>query len=180
MSKDSGEVAPKKTITKKAQTKWKDVYQTSVEFKSRLFKLLPAQMLKKVILGSDQETIQPVSHQHFFHTFDSSGKEQKNSVAVGGHFHAIEISEDPETGEPIATCSGPKHIIFRRGKRVIADLPELGAFDDQGNPIIDKHTHTVEYQRTSNIKPRTVNAESMKIIDTLETSRLQPVEGIKG
>lgn len=177
MSEIDSETSAKKSKPKQAQ--WKDVYQTSTEFKSRLFKLLPAKMLKSIMQGQDQSSIQEVTHQHFHHTIDSSGKVQDHSVAVGGHFHIMTIKEDPNTGEPIATCSGPKTFAYRKNKKVIVDLKSFGV-DDRGNDIMDTHTHEVIYERTSKIKPRTVNAESLKIIDQLESSKVAPIEGIKG
>lgn len=169
-----------KPKSKKAAQQWKDIYQTSIEFKSRLFRLKPAKMMKHVLLGNDQETFADVQHQHFYHTYDSSGKFQPHSVAVGGHFHIMTMTDDPETGEPIVTCSGPKTFAYKKNKKVIVDLPPFKATDDQGNDIVDRHTHEVVYERTSKIKPRTVNAESVRVIDQLENSRSAPIDGIKG
>jgi len=168
-----------KPKTVKTKTQWKPTYQKAQAFDSHLFKLTDAKMKKKVVLGNNLEDVQEVTHNHFYHTVDSSGRTQEHSVAVGGHFHIMTVEYDEETGEPIAKCSGPKTYTWKKNKRIIVDLPEFGT-DERGEAIRDNHTHQVDYQRSSKVAPRTVSAEAVKAMDILETSRARPVEGIKG
>lgn len=176
MSTEDGD-KPKRTT--KPKTQWKPTYQKQQAFDSHLFKLGDSKMKKKIVLGNNLEDVQEVTHNHFFHTVDSSGRPQEHSVAVGGHFHIMTVEVDPETGEPTAKCSGPKTYQWKKNKRVIVDLPEFGT-DDKGDPIYDRHTHVVNYQRSSKVSQRTVSPEAVRAMDILETSRARPVDGIKG
>lgn len=159
---------------------WQPTYQQNVEFDSHLFELKSGKMLKNVSWKTDQPDIRQIDHQHFFHTHDSAGKEMKHSTATGGHFHIIEVSKDPKTGAPIAKCSGPKTFIHKKGKKLLVDMPSFKAVDENGNEIKDNHTHEIVYARSSRIKPRTVHAEALKIVDQFETSKEQPIPGIQG
>ncbi len=159
---------------------WKPTYQQNAEFDSHLFTLKTTKMKKNVSWNASDPDIREVDHQHFFHTMDSSGKEMTMSAAAGGHFHIMTVTKDPETGAPIATCSGPMMFDNRRGRKVIVPLPAFKAEDKDGNVIVDDHKHEVVYSRSSLVKPRTVNAESVKVIDQLEAQKEQRIPGIQG
>lgn len=181
MSEDTGSEKPKKpkkqpeVILKK---KWKPTFPGTVEFVSHLFKLTDAKLKKKVIMGQGSDSIQDATHNHFFHTHDSSGKAQDVSIAVGGHFHVMEVSYDPETGEPTATCSGPKTYVFEDGRKVMVDLPSIGK-DDRRRPVYDTHTHEVVYQTSARLRPRKLNTESVGILNN-EANKTAPIPGISG
>lgn len=161
-----------------APAKWQPTYQSAVEFDSHLFKLQTAKMIKNTSWNKDAPELHSVDHQHFFHTKDSSGKNMEHSTAQGGHFHIMTLTVDPVTGEPKAVCSGPKKYIQKKGKRFIVDLPEYEQYDDEGNKVRDRHTHEVVYERSSLIKPRKVNAESVKI-ESAEAAKTQKIPGIR-
>ncbi len=159
---------------------WTPTYQHKAEFDSHLFELKTAKMLKNASWSSETPDIRALDHQHFFHTFDSSGREQVHSTATGGHFHVITVSKG-KNGEPIAKCSGPKIYAHKKGKKFVVDAPQFKAIDNEtGENIKDDHTHETIYQRSSTVKPRTVNAESLKVVDILESTKEQRIPGIQG
>lgn len=147
------------------------VYQTDVEFDSDLYRLQSAEMLKKAPndVSSDPkpEDLLKVPHQHFFHTYDSGGQKHDQCAAIGGHFHILtETGEVDKNGAPIYKCSGPKVVKHEKGRRKVV----AAKFDDD-------HTHEVVYERSSKIKPRTVNLESAKVVNA-EASKVAVVPGI--
>jgi hypothetical protein len=161
-------------------TKWQPVYMENMEFESHLFELKTSKMMKNLSWSTDNPEISEVDHQHFFHTCDSSGQVMQHSTATGGHFHIITIETDPETGAPIAKCSGPKTFEHKKGKKFIVDLPAYKAVGNDGQPIKDTHTHDTKYVRTSRVRSKPINVESVKVIDQLETSKAAPIEGVHG
>jgi hypothetical protein len=160
--------------------KWQPTYQQNAEVDSHLFELKTGKMLKNLSWRAEKPDIRDIEHQHFFHSHDSSGREMTHSTSTGGHFHVIEVGTDPKTGAPVAKCSGPKTYMHKKGKKFLVDLPAFKSMDQNGKEIVDTHTHNVVYARSSLVKPRTVNAESIKIIDQLETSKEAPIPGIQG
>ncbi len=160
--------------------KWQPTYQQNVEFDSHLFELKTGKMLKNLSWKSDKPDIRSIDHQHFFHSHDSSGREMNQSTSTGGHFHIVTTTIDPKTGAPKATCSGPKTYVHKKGKKFLVDMPSFKAIDQNGNEIVDNHVHEVAYARSSRVKPRTVNADAMKIVDQFETSKETPIPGIQG
>lgn len=172
---------PEVEVKKAGKKRWQPTYQTATNFESHLFELKTSKMLKNHSINQeDPNAILPVDHQHFFHTVDSSGKPQAHSTPTGAHFHAITVSWDPETGEPVAKCSGPMEYVNVKGRKSIQPLKKFKAVTDKGDDIIDRHTHDVQYLRTSNVQPRKVNAESVKTFDALEGKREQKIPGIVG
>ncbi len=147
-------------------SKWKRVYQSEQSFNSDLFRLRTAKMIKDQSLNKDGSELKEIDHEHFWHTYDSGGKKLDQSTPTGNHFHIMTLKTAPN-GAPIATCSGPKMIKHVKGKRQIVGCPN----DDQ-------HIHTVEYERSSLVKPRTVNIESTKIISA-DAAKAAPVPGIR-
>jgi len=95
-------------------------------------------------------------HKHFFRTFDSSGRKQVKSCAVGGHWHEITWHENAN-GELVAEC-GPA--IFRKdttkglAKRFLR--PE------------DKHTHTMTFMGSDMIRRREYNIDAQKFINAYQ------------
>lgn len=139
------------------QPKFERIFTTSQEVIHDLFILEPAKMLKNIaIQGLVDYT--PVVHQHFFHTYDSDGLPQTFCSPIGGHFHEITVSLDPETGSPIAKCSPPliwgKKKDLKSGKFKRALIP---ANED------DQHTHEVSYLRSQKIPKRVKSVEAAKI-----------------
>ncbi len=145
---------------------WKRVYQAEAAFNSDLFRLGTAKMIKNMSWNKDQPEFKEIDHEHFYHTFDSGGKKMDQSTPTGNHFHVMSVTKAPN-GAPIVTCSGPKVIKHNKGKRQIVDAP-----------YEDKHTHKVTYERSSMVKPRTVNIESTKIINE-EATKAVPIPGIR-
>jgi len=178
MSEEVAQPAPKQSKAKQ-QEQWKPSFQGQQEFTSHLFKLTDAKMLKKVVLGPNQESVQDATHNHFFHTQDSSGKHMNHSVATGGHFHIMTIEWDAVTGAPKATCSGPKQFIHNKktNRKIISDMPVLGAHSETGEDIRDNHTHDVVYLQSSKGRPRVISAQAATFLDTTTP---KPVVGIKG
>lgn len=149
-------------------------YAGTVEFDSDLFMLSPAKMKRNVTPNKDADAWLDVLHQHFFHTFDSSGKKLDKCSDVGGHFHVIKVIPGEGGGLPTLEVSGPKTYAHKKGKKVMVD-----ASRGSGEPGFDDHTHDVEYKWSSRMKPRTLNTESLKIVNE-EANKLVAPEGITG
>lgn len=141
-------------------------YSKEVEFDTDLFRLKTAKMQKNRSLNKDHPDYYQVDHEHFYHTRDSNGAKLTTSSPIGGHFHVMELVEDPSGGLPSIKCSGPKKYGQVKGKRVIIAA---------GNE--DNHTHEVAYEKSDRLKPRRSNLEASLYTDK-ESSVAKPIEGI--
>lgn len=126
-----------------------------------LYKLLVAKMYKNLswqAIPHDEYTA--IEHCHFFHTFDSSGREQIHSTSVGGHFHVIKVEHQPNGAPPKVICeSGPMKSVRKKNKRT-------HKFEKIIVPVneVDTHTHEVLYLQSNQVAVRKVNEEAAKVI----------------
>lgn len=130
-----------------------------------LFKCKLGKFIRDLSWGKDGSQRQEVEHVHFFHTIDSSGREQTLTNQVGGHFHEVKInpSKDPN-GVPEVTC-GPAMTWGTSGKgkakKRVMVAPKIAA--DTDNEEIDTHTHAMEYLGSQRIQMRKLNPEAAKL-----------------
>ena len=159
------EEPPKKVTKKRAAKKTNSIGRIFNENRviyHDLYKLTVAAMKKNMMWHPiDPQDYVSIEHVHFFHTFDSAGKQQIHSTSVGGHFHEIEVIEQGDGQPPIVKCaSGPKKYVRRKSKygknkyeKVMVDV----------NPV-DKHVHDVIYLQSNEQKIRKINEEAAKLI----------------
>lgn len=163
-----------------------EIVESKVQtFKSHLFKLHEEHVIKNTgVTSSDYENepdkFHSLLHGHFFRTRDSEGKATLatkklstnpkavtfRSTSLGGHFHLIEMIENPVEGKPpIIIAISPPMVLTKKkvkGKWITVEEP---AND------YDHHKHKVEYINTLDVKQRSKNLEAAKVI---------AIEGVKG
>lgn len=156
---------------KTRRTAIKRVFADAVEMVHDLFRLNTATMKKNVSWNEVPELVD-VAHEHFFHTVDSSGRPQKYSAPVGGHFHELEVEKNKK-GEVIAvSVKGPplkfaRRRVGKRMKKVVVEFNEA-----------DKHTHECTYERSSRLKKAQVNEEAVRhMSQVLNKQNSKKVEG---
>jgi hypothetical protein len=95
-----------------------------------------------------------IEHAHLYHTVDSSGKPLTKCTPVGGHFHDVEMHENPDGGAPILKVGPPMRYIgtVEDGRIVKTVAPVKG----------DNHTHEAVYLHSEKIKPRRMSEEYLK------------------
>jgi len=175
-----GAVAQNAKSSAKTPTKRRNFTGTK-EIMTDLFKLLPADVIKHD--SGATENAHPTRqaneftswpHTHPFRTYDKSGKRLTYSVPIGGHFHVIEWSAPEEEGNSpeIISVSGPMVMGMRED-------PETGLKVQAPVPAnkYDKHTHEVEYLRSSKIITSTSNTEAASVIAMVE-SKVAPIAGV--
>ena len=114
-----------------------------------LFKLVESKYMKNIEFRPQRPpNYDHVTHCHFFHSHDSSGKQMKYSNSVGGHCHEIKTYLN-EKGEIKAECGPP--VIKVKSRIYNLAIP-------------DKHIHKVEYKDSMEITARELNTEAAKAI----------------
>lgn len=129
------------------------VYNNEVHFDSDLFRLDNAFLLKNTQwnTAADPEYVKH-EHSHWFHTFDSDGRAQEQSIERGGHFHVMTVTKR-DGQPPIVECSVPmKWVRNKRGQKYATPLGDF-----------DQHVHEVKYVRSHRLKMRQANAEAAKV-----------------
>lgn len=134
------------------------VFVENVKIYHDLWKL-EVEAMEKNISWNDVPDYQKVEHCHFFHTFDSSGKAQKFCVPVGGHFHEMEVIEEPGKMPKIVCKSGPLKWSRKKNKRTGRMERVLVPFND-----VDEHKHETIYLHSKQVETRKINAEATKLI----------------
>ena len=142
--------------TKKESTR---VLKQTTTLHHDLYLLNESKMKKDTSIGKtgDPEMIIPVSHQHFFHTIDSSGRKMVDCSPIGGHFHEMEIIDKGDGNPPEVVCkSGPlmwaKKKVHGKWKRVRVPVNHY-----------DDHKHDVQYLHSEAVTPRKPNVEAAKV-----------------
>lgn len=105
------------------------------EIPSDTFKLEVASLTKLISIANMDNVKTSIEHCHFFHTFDSDGKQMKESNAVAGHKHEVKIEYDEKKNIVSAEC-----------------MPSMG------------HNHTLTYLKSDNVQVRIRNAEYAKMV----------------
>jgi hypothetical protein len=116
------------------------------EFEIDTFKLRPASFQKNVSWKKNEPRLEDVTHNHFFFSHDKHGNKLDNCVAVGGHTHPMTWGVD-SNGEPTAVCGAPiRERMVKRGQRIIKVMEPVEFYSNElGRPIVDNHTHDVDY-----------------------------------
>lgn len=165
--------------TDQTTSKFKAIQEKGyVEFWSHAYKLVVASFKKHFLpdnIAPTPSDWQNMQHEHIFHTKTSDGKNQIHSNPVGGHFHVLNVETGPDGTVPVVTCiSGPKKYVMTKNaynqkvKTIVDFLPG-----------IDTHTHEIEFKHSSKVKPRTVNAEAVKVV-SYDANKLAPIPGVEG
>lgn len=153
------------------------VYAGTKKIDHDLFELLPTNMKKNSSWNPAMPNWELVVHQHFFHTFDSSGRKLDKSESVGGHFHLMEVVEtrnsDGSRGVPIVKCSGPMRMANKRGPDGRARKVAVPLSHD------DNHVHEIRYMRSDKVDQRVTNIEANAVV-VMDENRVKPVPGVIG
>lgn len=137
-------------------------YSGQQKIDSDLYKLEVAVMKKNSAL---RKTDKPVwvhhEHTHVFRTYDSSGKKQTQSSPVGGHYHEVEVIQNPKGGVPSIKIGPPVKRVQSKvdGEFIIQTVAIPG----------DTHTHRVGYLRSDKITIRKLNPEAMETVRVVES-----------
>jgi hypothetical protein len=131
------------------------VYAGEQTIEHDLYKLRVANMQKNKSYTKELELV-PMEHTHFYHTYDSNGREQKTCSAIGGHTHIMEqvVNED---GHIVIKCGPP--IVKHKGKWI--EIP------------YDKHTHAIQYIKSEKAQKRVINADAQKAFQLYDA----PIKG---
>lgn len=139
------------TVASAPQQQPKVVYKDQQGFRHDLFKLKDEKLLKNQSFKKGQVKLESFSHTHFFHTYDSNGRQQQYSTSVGGHFHEVKWKVDAN-GELVAEC-GPalRNVYHKRGGRQKKFIEPVKWYNEnsdsaEGEWVKDSHTHEVEYR----------------------------------
>lgn len=165
------------TETPKPTLMPKEFSRGSQTFTHRIYKMHLANMKHNLSWKYLQPEIKEIEHVHFFHDVNKSGRPNKYCAPIGGHFHEVkvdwtqpaikkEITLSDGTKQmyegPQFTCGPPlqfKTIRIPGSKRAIKKpVPvKYDAVDSMGEmqPIVDTHTHFVEYQGSETISEAT-------------------------
>jgi uncharacterized membrane protein len=119
----------------------KRIYRDDMTIDCDTFKLEVENYARNISFDDKKPLIVGTEHCHFFHTFDSNGKEMSQCNSVGGHTHDVVVDVN-ENGEMIGTCGPAKS--FR-----VTD---------------DKHVHRVTYIKSDRFKVRTINPKAQEVI----------------
>ena len=134
----------------------------SAEFIHDLFKCKVNKAKKNIAYKKGEVILVDFEHVHFFHTFDSHGRPQEFTGAVGGHKHRLKIRVNAN-GDFVAEC-GPalREIEVKKGKHYIKKwepvsfIDEQHLTDDEPTRIVDGHTHDVEYVQSESLSKQKV------------------------
>jgi len=176
MSKSNPQVV-RRTADQKQSTRIEHSFSKLQEFKSSMFKLMPAPVLKRIGLANhpdeNPQDFYPFEHTHVYRTYDSDGKQLAQSAAIGGHFHIVKLKpqgpgEDNLVPE-IESISPPmvmsvKKIKGRR-QQVAVELNDY-----------DFHTHEAEYIRTDLVQARKHNVVAA-MVEAQEAQKGAPPAG---
>lgn len=146
MKKQAKQVESASEIVVDKYSNVKTVNLGNLSSKCHVFKLLPTAMLRNISPFKNDPLVINIEHCHIFRNYDSYGREQKTTNAVGGHYHEIELRE--VNGEWKNICSPPKS--NKGSNELLAN---------------DKHTHEFQYLHTGIVKIREINEEAMKLVN---------------
>lgn len=126
----------------------KTIDTTNVFVKSHSFKFHPAVMKKNVSWVEKKPQFVDLEHCHIFHSYDSYGRKQTRTNAVGGHYHEIEL------------------YIENKELKLKVSPPMQNSGSEKIYPI-DTHTHSYSYIKSDEFKMRTVDANSMAMVNAI-------------
>ncbi len=134
------------------------VFIENVKIYHDLWKL-EVEPMEKNVSWNEIPDYQKVEHCHFFHTFDSAGKAQTFCVPVGGHFHEMEVIQEPGKMPKVVCKSGPLKWARQKNKRTGRFEKVLVPFND-----VDEHRHETIYLHSKQVETRKINSEATKLI----------------
>lgn len=117
------------------------------------FKALVGKFLKDLSFGGTDLRIDKIEHVHHYHSVNSMGHPQQFTTMVGGHFHKVEWSTDPKTGDPVAKC-GPalKKVIKNTRTGTKTSIEPMKFYNKQHDEhFLDDHTHEMAYLGTDEL-----------------------------
>ena len=151
----------------------KRVFGNQFSFKSDLFKLEVAEcMMNKS--WNDVPNLEAVEHVHFYHTFDSDGRNMARTNTVANHYHIIEYKEQGEDKPvKIISVSGPMRDVRKKikGKWVKVSEPVDSTLEDN-------HTHEITYRRSEEITARQISPSAVNI-EAAEAQKTAPIQGVQ-
>lgn len=156
------------------------VYKSQSEKHHDLYKLEVAKAAKNVS-WTDEPQWEYVEHVHFYHSCDSSGRDQVHSTTVAGHFHEMKVVTPATEDSPAVLEFGPpvkwvqkktKHGL----KKVLAPAQGL---DEEGKPV-DDHRHPVSYRESKKLIPRKMNAQAAQAVAEIQAKFSQSMPGVQG
>jgi hypothetical protein len=156
-------------------------YKGTEQVDHDLFKLENAFLKRDLSYGGDAPLIDHITHSHHFHTVDSNGKKLDTSTSVGGHFHPVNVRMS-ESGVPEISVGAPMKWVARmQGKRRVKVMTAVAfdGLDDDGNPIVDNHTHKVSYLGSEKVTIRQASIEAAKYTAAINMKRETTVEGVQ-
>lgn len=119
---------------------------------SDCFKLTVANFNKNV--GTmDAPLMVPTEHCHFYHTIDSSGREQNKCSSIGGHYHECKSTVD-ENGN-LKVEVGPAIFKIKEHRKHLKRFP-------------DEHTHKGMYIKSEEIEVRKISEDFVKMQGRIE------------
>jgi hypothetical protein len=124
-----------------------------------LFKALPASFKKNKAWKKNVVDIEDVVHQHFFHTINSMGMEQKYTTATGGHFHEIKVIPQGNGQPPRVECGPALTKVTRRlpnGSTKSFNAAISWEYINQNGELAvlkDEHKHDMVYGGSDEIFP---------------------------
>lgn len=149
-------------------------FRHSVKIHSDLFKASIEDAKKNMAWSEGDVKLENVPHVHFFRTYDSDGKQLKNTNAVAGHFHEVQVEFQKDGPPKVISVSPAKRLVKRkiRGKfvQVAENLPEI---------LEDTHTHTLEYIESNLVSARQANVNAAQFIGG-EAIKTSPMPGVIG
>ncbi len=149
-------------------------FRHSVKIHSDLFKASIEDAKKNMAWSEGDVKLESVPHVHFFRTYDSDGKQLKNTNSVAGHFHEVVVEFQKDGPPKVVSVSQAKRMVKRkiRGKfvQVAENLPEI---------LEDEHTHTLEYIESNLVTARQANVNAAQFIGS-EAIKTTPLPGVIG
>lgn len=166
------------------------VYAENLMIDHDLYKLQLAAMLKDIAIKAPnhEPLFDEVLHQHYYHTYDSSGKRMSECSPIGGHTHELIIEQpaqpakfDKEGNETekakvaIYKCGPPMRVVRKRQgrgrfKKVLERLMVHGL-------IYDDHRHDVEFLKSDRIKMRSKNVKAAEWQSQTYDAKMQKLAG---
>ena len=165
--------------------KFQRVTKGNREFNHDLFKLGVANFKKNISLTPGDPQLIDVEHCHFFHSFDSRGREQIKCTPQAGHWHQIIVHRDEdgeimmdENGRPMIECGPPIKHNYKRIKgavRKVAGPVRFRGQDEFGNEgySVDDHTHEIIYIESEKLTSNRVKSVMTETASSIELSNLK-------
>jgi hypothetical protein len=130
----------------------KIILRGTQEFRHDLFKSDVKKFLKNLSFSKGKVEIVGIEHTHIFHSHSSQGVPLKYTNAVGGHYHAVTVSVDPD-GTLRAKCGPPLRNAVKKKpsgqKKVVVPVKwhneEADMDNGQSEWVEDTHTHDFTY-----------------------------------